>query len=91
MTEAEKERMRQIEEIYRRNGTDSFGQWGSVDHHTLYTEPVEPRSRRRCCCGCKRRATHRGMANGLAMMAGCEWSVAKWIRDNHHKEDSKHG
>ena len=39
------------------------------------------RSRRRCDCGCGRRATHVGTANGIAMMSGCELQVARWVRD----------
>jgi len=43
--------------------------------------PVQPRSRRRCHCGCKRRATHTGCANGVAMMTGCELSVRRWVKN----------
>lgn len=38
-------------------------------------------SRRRCPCGCGKRATHVGTADGLAMMMGCELHVARWVRD----------
>lgn len=42
--------------------------------------PVPPRSRRRCNCGCNRRATHLGRANGVGMLTGCQLSVARWVR-----------
>ena len=58
-----------------------FGRWGSVEHHQRYSQPVSATSRRRCYCGCKTRATHRGMANGVCLYSGCELSVARWVRD----------
>lgn len=61
----------------------SFGQYGSATEHQRYAEQVEPRSRRRCHCGCKNRATHRGMANGVALIAGCDLYVRRWVRDGH--------
>lgn len=64
-----------------RGGTDAWGRWGSALEHVRYMEPVLPRSRRRCHCGCKRRATHTGKANGVALMKGCELSVARWVRE----------
>lgn len=63
-----------------RGGTAAWGSWGSSAHHVRYSEPVDSKSRRRCHCGCKRRATHRGMANGIALMSGCELSVARWVK-----------
>ena len=82
-TERERERLLKIEEIYRRNGDSSFGRWGSIDDHALYSQKVDSRSRTRCHCGCGRRATHLGMANGVCLTMGCEWYIAKWIRANH--------
>lgn len=58
-----------------------WGSWGSATEHRRYPEKVDPRSRRRCHCGCKQRATHRGMANGVCLMMGCELSVRRWARD----------
>lgn len=55
--------------------------WASAAVHRRYSEMVDPKSRRRCHCGCKRRTTHRGMANGLALCSGCELSMARWVRD----------
>lgn len=73
--------MSDLEERYRRHGTAEWGQRGSaVDHHR-YSQSVDPRSRRRCGCGCKRRATHLGMANGICLMTACELAVARWVRD----------
>jgi hypothetical protein len=62
-----------------RGGTDGWGAHGSVDH-ARYSEPVEPRSRRRCHCGCKRRATHKGMANGVCLTQACELGIARWVK-----------
>lgn len=45
------------------------------------TKALAPsKSRRRCHCGCNRRASHMGQANGVTMMMGCELSVARWVR-----------
>ena len=49
-----------------------------TDHRSM--RPVLPRSRRRCHCGCKARATHLGLANGVAMTTGCELSVRRWVK-----------
>lgn len=38
-------------------------------------------SRRRCDCGCKTRASHTGMGDGVALMMGCEFHVRVWVRD----------
>ena len=64
-----------------RGGTDSWGRYGSALDHVRFAEPIYPRARRRCHCGCKKRATHTGMANGVALMHGCELAVARWVRD----------
>jgi len=58
-----------------------FGAWGSIHHHERYLQGVEPRSRRQCRCGCKKRATHLGMTNGVGLMMGCEFYVRRWVRD----------
>lgn len=55
--------------------------WGHALLHTRYSQPVPSRLRRRCHCGCKTRATHSGMANGICLYEGCELSVARWVRD----------
>jgi len=65
-----------------RGGTNRWGQWGSQDDHVRYAEPMESRSRRRCSCGCKRRATHKGMANGVCLRSGCDLSIRRWVKGN---------
>ena len=61
-----------------RGGTDGWGQWGSVLDHVRYMEPLK--SRRLCRCGCRKRQTHIGMANGVGLAWGCELSIARWVR-----------
>ncbi len=46
------------------------------------------RGRRRCQLWsgpglgtCTRPCTHLGLANGVALMSGCEWHVRRWVRD----------
>ena len=63
-----------------RGGTAGWGQVASADEHVRYAQPVSPRSRRRCHCGCKRRATHMGMANGIALTTACDLAVRRWIK-----------
>lgn len=60
-------------------GNDSYGQWGSAHKHERTKALVNPRSRRRCSC-CKRRATHVGKANGVALITGCEMLVTRWVK-----------
>lgn len=43
--------------------------------------PVANRSRRRCHCGCKKRATHLGRGDGVGLTTGCELSIRRWVRD----------
>lgn len=69
-----------------RGGTAGWGEWGSSRDHVLYAQPIDPKSRRRCSCGCKRRATHLGMANGICLISGCELSIARWVRNGGHRE-----
>ena len=38
-------------------------------------------SRRRCGCGCGRRATHMGLANGVCMSTGCELYIRRWVKN----------
>lgn len=62
-----------------RGGTDGWGQVGSVEH-VRYAQAAPSTSRRRCPCGCKRRATHLGMANGVALVNACELAVRRWVK-----------
>ncbi len=64
-----------------KSGVDSWGEYGCSSNHARYAQPISPRSRRRCQCGCKRRETHVGMANGVALMGGCEMSVYRWVKN----------
>ena len=73
---------------YMRGGTPEWGTHGDADAHVRYAEPVNPRSRRRCTCGCKQRATHIGMANGVGLTTGCQLSIARWVRN---PADHRHG
>lgn len=61
-------------------GATEWGRWGSSAEHIKYVEAVDPKSRRRCHCGCKRRATHRGMANGVCLTMGCEMHMHRWTK-----------
>lgn len=63
-----------------RGGRDGWGRRGSSIDHIRYAQPIRAASRRRCYCGCKKRATHIGMANGVGLMSGCELSVARWVK-----------
>lgn len=56
-------------------GQKDFGRYGSADAHRRYAQ--EQKSRKRCACG--NRVTHSGMANGVALMGGCEWCVNLWV------------
>lgn len=64
-----------------KGGTAEWGKWGSAAEHVRYAEPIHPASRRRCFC-CRRRATHTGFANGVALMSGCEMRVARWVKQS---------
>jgi hypothetical protein len=64
-----------------RGGINGWGQCASSERHVRYAEPVDSRSRRRCHCGCNRRASHRCMANGMSLGSGCELWVARWVRN----------
>lgn len=66
-----------------RGGTSSWGRWASATEHVRYMEPItgDKRRRRKCRCGCEKRQTHVGKANGMALMGGCEMAVARWVKD----------
>lgn len=63
-----------------RGGTDQWGTSANSQRHIRYAEEVSPKSRRRCKCGCNRRATRRGMCNGICLRTGCEMSIMRWVR-----------
>ncbi len=65
-------------------GVGEWGTHGSAFDHERYALATD--SRRRCpyCPGrgmSKPRQTHLGVANGVTLMAGCEWHVSQWVRD----------
>jgi hypothetical protein len=66
-----------------RGGTASWGEYGNSQEHIRYAEPVNSRSRKRCYCGCRMRATHKGMCNGVAMTSGCQLTIARWVRQGN--------
>ena len=68
----------------------SFGEWGSIEVHTRYKQLIEPKSRRLCHCGCKTRATHVGMANGVALIEGCNLSVSRWVKHGRYRFSVDH-
>ncbi len=62
-------------------GMDGWARWGSASDHVRYAEAIgKTRNWRKCPCGCTRRSTHRGMANGMCLMHGCELRVARWVK-----------
>lgn len=63
-----------------RGGTAGWGQVASATEHIRYAQSVRPTSRRKCRCGCNRRATHMGMANGMALTSGCQLAIQRWIK-----------
>jgi hypothetical protein len=63
-------------------GTAGWGTYSNVMEHVRYIQPIiGRRGRRKCYCGCNRRATHLGMANGVALAHGCELQMRRWVRD----------
>jgi hypothetical protein len=68
-----------------RGGTEGWGQGGSV-RDVRYAEPVLPSARRRCRCGCKKRATFRGMANGVCLVTGCEFDMRYWVKHGYTRQ-----
>lgn len=66
-----------------RGGMDGWGQVGGLSGQIRYREPVDSKSRRRCGCGCARRATHRGMANGVCLTMGCDLSMRSWAKEGN--------
>jgi len=59
---------------------------GSVNGHRSMIQAA-PRARRRCHCGCGKRATHVGLGDGLALTDGCEMYVRRWVRDGYPKPE----
>lgn len=68
-----------------RGGTEGWGQMGSSTTNVRYSAIAPSRSRRRCHCGCEARATHRGMANGLCLVSGCQLAIMRWVKTGSTK------
>lgn len=56
-------------------------QWASAIEHERYALPLASRKRCRQSANCTNRVTHRGMANGVCLMSGCEFHVYRWVRN----------
>ena len=64
-----------------RGGVAGWGVFGSASEHVRFIEPIsKSKARRRCSCGCGGRATHLGVANGCALVSGCELSIHRWVK-----------
>ena len=64
-----------------KGGTTAWGRVGSVDHVRYSEKNAKGEPRRKCPCGCRKMSTHRGVANGVTLMIGCEFYVARWVKD----------
>ncbi len=62
-----------------RTGNAGWGSHGNSTTHARYLQETD--SRKRCGCGCKQRASHLGMANGVALASGCELRIRRWIKE----------
>lgn len=71
------------EQVARVASTGGWGEHGAANM-SRYLRPILPRSRRRCFVGgCGKRATHVGMANGVALCSCCEWDGARWVKGGY--------
>jgi len=59
--------------------------WGSSEIHERTLGKTPSRSRKRCSCGCQKRSTHTGLANGICLTSGCELLMRRWVRDGYPK------
>ena len=53
----------------------------SVERRRYLSVIPDRRRARRCPCGCGQRASHLGMANGIALAYGCELFIRRWVRN----------
>ena len=70
-------------------GQTDWGKYGSADQHR-YAQPRK--SRKRCSqtlFTCVNKVTHTGMANGVALMSGCEWCVDLWVAEQEQNDDTR--
>lgn len=61
-------------------GTAAWGQAGSANEHVRYAEPIVPKSRKKCWCGCGGKRTHKGMANGVCLTTACHLGILRWVK-----------
>lgn len=55
--------------------------FGSIDIHKRELGIYKYQHHKRLCdCGCKTKATHTGLCNGVVMIAGCELSMRRWVK-----------
>lgn len=55
--------------------------YANIFTHKRAIEKVSPKSRQRCWCGCNRRGTHYGTANGIGMTSPmCEMQARRWMK-----------
>ena len=67
-------------------GTELWGSVASSTEHVRYKLALPKiKARRRCSCGCGGKATHSGMANGMALTSGCELSMQRWVKTGSRK------
>jgi hypothetical protein len=64
-------------------GTDNWARHGSTFDHARYCLPstIPARKRRMCRCGCRKKSSHMAMVNGVALGAGCEFWVRRWVKN----------
>lgn len=69
-----------------RGGMDGWGQVGGQPRHIRYMEPRKRRPGRqpKCWCGCETNKTHRGLANGVCLISGCELAIRRWVKEANH-------
>lgn len=61
-------------------GTDAWGRMGSAKENVRYAEPITPKSRKKCWCGCEGKRTHKGMANGVCLTTACHMGILRWVK-----------
>lgn len=68
-----------------RGGMDGWGQIGGQPGHIRYMEPRKRRPGRqpKCWCGCGTDKTHRGLANGVCLISGCEMAIRRWAKEGN--------
>lgn len=60
---------------------NGFERYGNAELHKRYMQNTDSGSRKKCHCGCGKKATKLGMANGVCLSIGCDLYIRRWIRD----------